>query len=492
MKKHQTMKILYIASEAAPIIKIGGLGDVAGSLPKALKNLSLNKISGYDLDIRVAIPFHASINQKFDNLQLVASFFVKHQQGDIPARVFQTNLDGITVYLIEGGSILTDENVYSSNPEYDAKKFIFFSIAALDFVKKINWKVDIVHANDWHTALAAYDLQLRQQTDNFFKSTKSVLSMHNMPYMGTSSEDIFQKFGLPNCPCTMLPEWARNIPLPMGMYAADYLLTVSPNYAKEILTPDYGCGLQDFLSIRKNTLAGILNGLDETKWDPENDPTIHHNFGLDQLNQRVNNKLALQTEFGLEKSDEIPLFIMITRLDQQKGVDLAISALRMLTNHSWQAILLGTGDPVIESACRSLEVEMPEKVRSIIRFDQNLSKRMYSGGDIILIPSRYEPCGLTQMIAMRFGCVPLARATGGLKDTIFDEDNLNTKNGYLFSDPTPESMAQTMIQALTQFKNKKQWHQIQMNGMKSNFSWEKSAIEYAKIYKKLIEENHEN
>lgn len=492
MKKNQTIKILYIASEAAPFVKIGGLGDVAGSLPKALQNLNPNKISGYELDLRVAIPFHAMITQKFDNLQLIASFFVHHQMGDIPARVFQTIVDGITVYLIEGGSILTDENVYSSNPKYDADKFTFFSKAALDFVKIINWRVDIVHANDWHTALAAYDLKLRRQTDTFFKSTKSVLSMHNMPYMGTSSQDVFKLYGLPDCPCKELPEWARNIPLPMGMYAADYLLTVSPNYAKEILTPDYGCGLQDFLSIRKKTLAGIINGLDESKWDPTTDPSIHHNFGLDDLAQRSNNKLALQTEFGLEKSEEIPLFIMITRMDQQKGVDLAVSALRMLHNQTWQTILLGTGDPVIESACRSLEVEMPEKVRSVIRFDLNLSKRMYSGGDIILIPSRYEPCGLTQMIAMRFGCVPLARATGGLKDTIFDGENIKTKNGYLFSDPTPESMAQTMLRAIEQYNNQKQWYQIQLNGMKSNFSWEKSAIEYVKIYKKLFEEDHEN
>lgn len=487
MKKKFPINILYIASEAAPLIKVGGLGDVAGSLPKALKKLLPHQLSGFELDIRLVIPFHSMINQKLENVQLVSSFFVKHSQGNIPARVFQTEVEGVIVYLIEGGSILSDTNVYSSNPEYDAKKFIFFSIAALDMVKILNWPVDIVHANDWHTAISCYDLLQRKLTEPFFKKTKSVLSMHNMPYMGSSSESILNEFGLPKCLCTNLPDWAHSIPLPIGMYAADYLLTVSPNYAEEILTPDYGCGLQDFLKTRKETLAGILNGLDQSKWDPLTDHTLHYNYNSSQLDIRLKNKVALQTEFGLEKSETIPLFIMVTRMDQQKGVDIAISALRLIADTPWQVILLGTGDPVIETACRSLEVEMPSKVRSVIRFDLNLSKRMYAGGDIILIPSRYEPCGLTQMIAMRYGCVPLARATGGLTDTIVDEDQSNHNNGYLFFEPIPEDMSQTLSRAISDYADRKKWQFLQSNGLNTDFSWEKSALEYANIYIKLVE-----
>lgn len=486
MKENRPINILFIASEAAPLIKVGGLGDVAGSLPKALKNLLPHQLSGHALDIRLVIPFHTMINQKLDDIQLISSFFVNQGNVNIPARVFQTNIEGVPVYLIEGGSILSDLNVYSSNPDYDAKKYIFFSIAALELMKKINWQVDIVHANDWHTALVVYDLKNRRETDPFFKNTKSVLSMHNIPYMGAGSEDIIHEFGLPKCPCTLLPEWARSIPLPIGMYAADYLLTVSPNYAKEILTPDYGCGLQDFLNARESTLSGILNGLDESKWDPNTDSALHFNYTSQQLDIREKNKLALQTEFGLEKNVNIPLFIIITRMDQQKGVDIAISSLRMVADYPWQAILLGTGDPVIESACRSLEVEMPEKVRTILRFDLNLSRRMYAGGDVLLIPSRYEPCGLTQMIAMRYGCVPLARSTGGLKDTIIDEPKGNLNNGFLFIDPSPEAMSQALLRALHEFGIKKQWQSLQINGMNSDFSWEKSAVEYAKIYLKLL------
>jgi len=487
VKKNKKINILYIASEAAPLIKVGGLGDVAGSLPKALKNLVAKQISGYELDIRLVIPFHSLINQKLENIQLVSSFMVKHNQGNIPARVFQTSIEGVPIYLIEGSSILSDQNVYSSNPEYDAKKYIFFSLAALEMVKNINWQVDIVHANDWHTAIICYELKQRKLLDPFYRNTKSILSMHNMPYMGASSEHILNGFGLPNCQCDLLPDWARSIPLPIGMHAADYLLTVSPNYAQEILTPDYGCGLQDFLKIRKDSLAGILNGLDESKWDPTTDDSIHFNYSPENLEPRIKNKLALQTEFGLEKNKNIPLFIMVTRMDQQKGVDLAISALRLISESNWQAILLGTGDPVLETACRSLEVEMPNKVRAIIRFDLNLSKRMYAGGDVILIPSRYEPCGLTQMIAMRYGCVPLARSTGGLKDTIMDDETAEKNNGYLFSEPKPEMMADALLRAISDFKNSTKWVSYQLNGLNTDFSWEKSAIEYAKIYIDLVE-----
>jgi len=492
VKNNRTINILFIASEAAPLIKVGGLGDVAGSLPKALKNLLPDQLSGNEIDVRLVIPFHSLINQKLDEIQLISSFFVKNNQGNIPARVFQTKVEDVIVYLVEGGSILTDTTVYSSNSEYDAKKYIFFSIAALEFVKNINWHVDIVHANDWHTAVALYELKQRHPSDSFFRNTKSVLSMHNIPYMGSSSEPTLNEFGIPKCPCSILPEWAKSIPLPIGMYSADFLLTVSPTYAKEILTPDYGCGLQEFFNFRKDTLAGILNGIDESKWDPKTDNAIHTNFNVEHLDKRIKNKLALQTEFGLEKNKNIPLFIMITRMDQQKGVDLAIHALRLIDKYSFQAILLGTGDPVLESTCRSLEVEMPDKVKAAIRFDLNLSRRMYAGGDVILIPSRYEPCGLTQMIGMRYGCVPLARSTGGLHDTVFENENNKKNNGFLFTDTDPEEMSKALIRAINLYNQPDQWKTLQMNGMLTDFSWEKSALEYANIYLKLIKDQNEN
>ncbi len=489
MTDYKSINVLYVASEAAPLIKVGGLGDVAGSLPKALINLPASLLNGQTLDVRLVIPFHSKITQMLNTIQLVASFVIPHPQGNIPARAFLTNVEGVPVYLIEGSSILSDQEVYSSNPSLDAQKYVFFSLAALEMARTINWRVDILHANDWHTAVSVYDLKIRRPQDQFFANTKSVLTMHNMPYMGAGAETVLHEFGIPGCACPTLPDWGRNTPLPLGMFAADQILTVSPNYAKEIMTPAYGCGLQDFLTNRKESVAGILNGLDESKWDPTTDKAIHFNYGPAQLDIRIKNKLALQTEFGLEKNETIPLFILISRMDQQKGVDLAINGLRLIRDQKWQALLLGTGDAVLESACRSLEVEFPQRVRAAVRFDLNLSRRMYAGGDILVIPSRYEPCGLTQMIAMRYGCVPLARDTGGLTDTITDSENLEFNNGFLFKNATAEDFAETSTRAIETFQNQTDWRKLQVNGMNSDFSWKKSALEYADIYMNLLGEN---
>ncbi len=486
MTDNQTLNVLYLASEAAPFIKIGGLGDVAGSLPKALNNLPASLLNGHTLDVRLVIPFHAKITQTLNTIQLVASFMVPHPHGDIPARAFLTNIEGVPVYLIEGSTILSDKEVYSSDPSLDAQKYIFFSLAALELARTINWRVDLLHANDWHTAVSVYDLKIRRPQDHFFADTKSVLTMHNLPYMGAGAESVLHQFGIPGCACPSLPEWGRSTPLPLGMFAADQILTVSPNYAKEIMTPEYGCGLQDFLNIRKDTVAGILNGLDQSQWDPATDQAIAFKYGAAQLEIRTKNKLVLQTEFGLEQNADLPLFILISRMDQQKGVDIAIEGLRLLSDQKWQAILLGTGDAVLEAACRSLEVEFPQRVRAAIRFDLNLSRRMYAGGDILLIPSRYEPCGLTQMIAMRYGCVPLARATGGLLDTIQDQSLSDENNGFLFEQAAPEDFAETSSRALRVFSDQTEWRKLQVNGMKSDFSWEKSALTYAKVYRTLL------
>jgi len=485
MNEYSKINILYVASEAAPLIKVGGLGDVAGSLPGALRKLLPEQVDGNTLDVRLAIPFHAKITQKFSNLQLICSYFVPHPNGPIQARAFYTIVDDVPIYLIEGSSILTDQNVYSNDTRSDANKYIFFSLAAIELMKQINWNIDILHCNDWHTAISVYDLKLRRTQDLFYKNTKSVLSMHNLPYMGAGAESVIHDFGFSGCDCQSLPDWARHVPLPIGMYAADQLLTVSPTYSQEILTPEYGCGLQDFLESRKETVSGILNGIDQTIWDPSTDTAIHHNFNLDTLAIRKKNKLALQTEFGLVRDEKIPLIILISRMDQQKGIDIAINGLRQVMDKPMQIIFLGTGDPFIEASCRSLESEFPDRVRAVLRFDLNLSRRMYSGGDILVIPSRYEPCGLTQMIAMRYGCIPLARATGGLKDTIKDQKDGDNNNGFLFENSTSDSFSQTMLRAVNIYDQTKIWKKLQINGMNTDFSWEKSALEYAKIYLKL-------
>jgi len=263
---------------------------------------------------------------------------------------------------------------------------------------------------------------------------------------------------------------------------------VSPGYAQEILTPEFGCGLQDFLSTRQEALCGILNGLDEESWDPANDKAVPVNFDSETIDARWQNKLSLLQDRELKPDPQTPLFIIISRMDQQKGIDIAIAGLRECADLDWQLVILGTGDPLLESACRSLEAEFPDRVRAIIRFDGNLARRMYAAGDVLLMPSRYEPCGLTQMIAMRYGCLPLARATGGLKDTITDADQAESATGFLFTETTPQSFAQTIKRSLAVFLQKSRWRTLQVNGMRQKFGWNQSAAAYARIYQTLTEQ----
>jgi starch synthase len=304
--------------------------------------------------------------------------------------------------------------------------------------------------------------------------------------MGAGTEKSLENFGIPPSEDDALPEWARSIPLPLGLSVADRIVAVSPTYAKEILTPDFGCDLQDFLHTRANRISGILNGVDTKLWNPEKDPNITAPFSVSTLQNKTLDKQALQTEFGLDNNPDIPLLILVSRMDRQKGVDIALEGLRLAASQAWQAILLGTGDPKLESACQKLQQELPDKVRAAMRFDSALSHRLYAGGDVILMPSRYEPCGLSQLIAMRYGTLPLAHAIGGLADTISDVSKPNP-TGFLFSDLTAQSFANGLHRCLNDYQQKATWSMLQKNAMQKDFSWKQSALEYARLYCDLKE-----
>jgi len=483
-----TLRILFLASEAAPLIKVGGLGDVAGSLPSALRMIPGHLLEGRSLDVRLVIPYHGEIARKLLDPQPVASFLVSHPSGPIPTRAFVTYVDDLPVYMIEGAPIGTEAPVYTGDNYLDGLKYAFFSLAAVELARHLNWQPDVLHANDWHTALAVFNLaRQRLSRDPFFAHTRSVLSIHNLPFMGAGAERALDEFGIRPVRDLRLPEWARQFPLPLGLLAADRIVAVSPTYAREILTPEFGCGLQDFLNSRSAIISGILNGLDQESWDPTRDGVLTSRFSVDSLELREDNKKALLAEFDLPYDPQIPLLILISRMDQQKGIDLALKSLAEMANRPWQAILLGTGDPIIESACRSLQAEFPDRVRAAIRFDTRLSRRMYAGGDVLLMPSRYEPCGLAQMIGMRYGCVPLARSTGGLRDTIFEDTTDHPDNGFLFNDVQTEALNAALTRCLDRFPDREAWRQLQLNGMQQDFSWEKSAIQYANLYFDLWE-----
>ena len=475
----KTIKVLFLAAEAAPFVKIGGLGDVAGALPAALRALSETETNGVKLDVRLALPLHMVIRTESATLRPVVSFNVKRSDKEISTQVFETRSGDLPVYFVAGEPITTSGSVYSANPALDGEKYTFFSLAALEMTKHLDWQPDIVHANDWHTALAAYILQLKNW-DGEMRGTKSLLTVHNLPYHGADVTGRLAAYGL-TLTQTDLPVWARALPLPLGLWSAGKTVAVSPSYAKEMLTKEFGAGLESYLASRKETLTGIINGIDTEYFDPAKDEGISTNFTAETISERAWNKTALQKTLGLEVKASVPLFALISRMDVQKGIDLAIDTLSKMKGDNWQAVILGTGDPTLEKRAKRLEERFPDQVKVEIRYDGRLARKIYAGSDIFLMPSRYEPCGLSQMIAMRYGCLPVVRATGGLKDTVKDGET-----GFVFAGDKPKDFLKAINAALEIYANPKHWQSLQRNAMAEDFSWKKSALEYTALYRSLL------
>ena len=489
------VNILFLAAEADPFIKIGGLGDVAGSLPLALRSLkqpasrkgSPSASSEHPaVDIRLVIPLHKAIRNQDLHLSSVAEFDIDHSQGKIPVQVFETHLNDLIVYLVASDLISNDEDIYHPNAGQDGPKYTLFSLAALELAQRLNWVPDVLHANDWHTALAVYALDRRRRTERFFKKTTSLLGVHNMPYLGVGAGAALLPFALEPAYGSALPWWSQDLPLALGLLAADHIVAVSPSYAQEILTPMFGSGLHEFMQSRSQDITGILNGLDVERWEPKTDNALTANYSWGDLDNRLDNKLALQNELGLPIDPGVPLISMITRLDPQKGVDLLPDALPQTGDLGWQAVILGSGDPTLEGMMTSLEASFPERVRAVIGFDPKLSRRIYSAADMILLPSRYEPCGLAQMIAMRYGCIPVAHATGGLKDTIQDYADFGQSTGFLFTGASSENLATAVRRALHVYSQPEVWRGLQVRGMQKDFSWKSSAHKYFDLYVSII------
>jgi starch synthase len=473
----QTIKVLFLAAEAEPFIKVGGLADVAGSLPLALRSLS------DELDVRLVLPRHPSEHVDSAALAPVAAFPVHGRTASLEARLERTELEGMPVYFIDGEPFASESSVYSPDPTVDRRKYSFFSLAALELASHLDWQPDILHANDWHTALALYALR-RRPAEAWQQEASGLLTVHNLPFMGGDGSDVLAEYGLEPIAEPGLPSWAWMQPLPLGLWAADAIVAVSPTYSHEILTPAFGCGLEGFLRQRGAALSGVLNGLPESAWDPRTDRLLAATFSADDLSNRPANKTALQSQLGLPGNLQVPLLAMIGRIDQQKGVDLALEALRQMLDLPWQFVLLGSGDKTLEAAAQALQAELPERVRVVLRYDAALSRLIYAAADLFLMPSRYEPCGLAQMIAMRYGAVPVVHATGGLKDTV-----QAGVTGFLFEHARAEALLEAIRRALQGFANPVSWQEYQRSGMEQDFSWTKSARQYASIYHSLTKQD---
>ena len=479
---NKQIRCLFSAVEADPFVKVGGLGDVSFALPNAIKSLSTAENLSCQFDIRLMLPCHSTACHSVENMANRIDFAVPTKLGLITTSAFITEINRLPIYLISSPLIPSDTGVYSQDNYNDGLKFFFFSMATLYLAKELGWQPDIVHVNDWHTAITAHLLDGLKTTDEFFHNIKSILTIHNLPFMGSGTENAIQDLGIPFRDDALLPDWARKIPLPMGISACDHIVAVSPTYAQEILTPEFGCGLEKYLRGKQQSLSGIINGVDVHAWNPATDQQLFVPYSAATLPDRKNNKHVLQNEMNLPIEPDIPLLIFIGRMDQQKGVDIILKGLHLCKETQWQAIILGTGNKELENEALRFQEEFPDRVRAIIRFDSKLSRRLYGGADILLMPSRYEPCGLAQMIAMRYGCVPLARSTGGLKDTILDYRECDKPNGFLFGKPEPHDFSETLNTAISIFQNKPLWQQIQLNGMAGDFSWYRSALSYAKLY----------
>ncbi len=480
----QPLKVLFAVAEASPLIKVGGLADVAGALPKALIKL------GHD--VRVVMPGYTLIDRNkypaspiTHTFSVLMSVFGRRASASLS---LVTSPRGVPVYLIENAKYFGRSAVYGE-PD-DPERFLFLCRALLEVPQKVKWQPDIIHCHDWHTGATVGLMKAVYSADPFYRSCAAVFTIHNLAYQGWFDENFINSVGL----AALLP-WAENQTKPyllrmmgLGIYYADVISTVSETYAQEILTPEYGEGLDPLLRQRKDRLYGIVNGLDYEEFNPATDTHLIANYDLTNPEKKALNKAELQKKAGLPVDPNIPLIGMVSRLDEQKGMDILVHALGpLLSEGSFQFVLVGTGREQYHKALKEISAEYPSKVAIFLAFDPGLAQLIYGGSDFFLMPSHFEPCGLGQLIALRYGTIPIVRHTGGLIDTIKDcSPDLSEGNGFAFVPYKPEALLSVVKRALTAFQNKNAWHSLIKRAMSQDFSWDKSAIKYEQLYQTAL------
>ncbi len=480
------LKILLVAAEVAPFAKVGGLADVAGALPKALKAM------GHD--VRVAMPCYRMIetNPAYGVTDVLAPFPVHIHDGYTEmAHVRKTTIGGdVPVYLIGSDRYFVDatesKKVYSLSPE----PYVFFDRAVTEFVPRLKpaWTPDIVHCNDWHTGLVPVYLRTFFQENPTWANAAIVFTIHNLAYQGEFGFDMMHYAGLPDYLFTYdkLEFYGRMSFMKGGLTFADFVNTVSRTYAEEIQTPEFGCRLEGLLRYlsAEGRLTGIVNGIDFEEYNPAADPRIAAKFSADDLKGKAACKKDLQTLSGLPTDSKVPVIGLISRLADQKGFDIIRGAADQMMQLPIQFVLLGTGDTYYEAFFRELQERYPTKMKAHIGFDAILAQKVYAGSDMFLMPSRFEPCGLGQLMSLRYGTVPIVRATGGLADTIFDYDPATgSGNGFSFSEYSSEVLYATVERAVKAFKDKAKWAELTKVALSSDYSWDASAKKYVELFK---------
>ena len=478
-RQRQPLKILLVAAEVAPFAKVGGLADVAGALPKALKAM------GHD--VRVVMPRYGSIDvEKHGLRRIVTNLGVPLAHQPVNADVLEGRIAGeVPVYFIDNQQFFGREGMYGFWD--DDARFIYFSRAALEMLRPLDFRPDVIHVNDWHTAVIPNMLVRRYADNPFYADIATVLTIHNLAFQGV--------FGYGALNLADLEQWGLIRPgmpglddivnlLGRGLYFADVVNTVSNRYAEEILTPEYGEKMDPLLRVFKNKLRGIINGIDYDVFNPSTDPSIVAHYDIGSIEKKVENKLALQKELGLPQDPAIPVIGLISRLYDQKGLDLIANIMWGLMRLNLQLVVLGAGDARYEELFRANARDNPQKVSATIGFKPVLAQHIYAGTDMFLMPSRFEPCGLGQLISLRYGTIPIVRATGGLADTIDDWDPVKqTGNGFVFTAYDHWDLFVQLVRALETFRQPSLWRRLQANAMSTDVSWANSAEKYVGLYR---------
>lgn len=482
------LKILYLSSELSPLISTGGLADVANALPRALR------AQGHD--VRVALPCYKSIPARYYGDQYcltLAEFADQTQYGALRTSLLPGT--EIPLYLIEHDAYFGRKQPYGEGAyEYDdnARRFSFFCLALLHALPKTGWIPDIIHCNDWHTAPIPVFLATRFHDHPVWKGKTTLFTIHNLAFQGRYDSKRFSQTGFdPELFNSGVAGHFGDFNLmKAAIHFSTRLSTVSPRYAKEIQTLEYGAGLDGPLRIRSGDLRGILNGVDYQTWNPAQDNHLAAPYSVDDLSGKTRCKSELQKQFNLPRCDA-PLFGMVSRLFWQKGVDLLIDAIYLLKDTAFQVVVLGTGDPAIESRLKETAAAFPDKLRVSFQFDTALSHQIQGGSDFFLMPSRYEPCGLSQLYALAYGTVPVVRRTGGLADSVCGYSPVYRKNGkatgIVFVPQTPQALARAIHRAMELYRSPEEFAAVRRAGMQADFSWDRSCQEYVALYREAIE-----
>lgn len=475
------MKVLFAVSECGPFAKSGGLADVAGSLPKELISLGT--------DVRVILPKYGTISEKYKReMKKVKEFSVPIGWRNQYCGIEELKFQGVTFYFVDNEYYFKREGLYGYFD--DGERFSFFNRAVLEAIGQLNFFPEVLHCHDWHTAMIPYLLKTVYYKRKGYGLIRTVFTIHNLQFQGIFPKGVLgDLLGLEDQSLHYRNlEFYGNINFIKGaLIAADKITTVSPTYKEEIKTEAYGEKLDGLLRERDEDLIGILNGIDEDFYNPVHDPLIFKTYSVNDLTRKTVNKREIQKRFGLKQSSGTPLLVMISRLTKQKGFDLVKCVLREILQEDLQVIMLGTGDFEYEEFFRQAARVYPEKLKVHTEFNEGLAHKLYAAADLFLMPSLFEPCGLGQLIAMKYGAIPIVRETGGLNDTVKAWNEFtNQGNGFSFRDFNAHDMLYTIQRALRFYQDQKAWGQIVKQAMGKDYSWAQSAFSYNQLYAELV------